>query len=83
VRACFVDSEKIMEHSNSYSDGEFVKECLVAAVDILYPNNSNNVNAIRLSRRTMTRGIDKLADDLEQGLRNRTSKFGAFSLATD
>ena len=37
IRASYIVSEKIAKHSKSYSDGEFVKECLQAVVDILCP----------------------------------------------
>jgi hypothetical protein len=57
VQASFVVTEKIVKHTKSYSDGEFLQECSVAAADILHPNNYNNVYTINL---------DKLAADLEQ-----------------
>jgi hypothetical protein len=47
-----------------YSNDKFVKECLVAVIDILCPNNSNDMHAISLSHHTVTRHIDKLAADL-------------------
>jgi hypothetical protein len=63
VRASFVATEEIVKHSKSYSEGEFMKSCLVAAVDILYPNNSNDMYTICLSRLTVTRRIAELAVD--------------------
>jgi hypothetical protein len=69
----FVVSEKIAEHSKFYSDGEFVKECWVDGIDILCPNNSNDMHTVSLPRRTVTRRIDETAADLEVSLRHRTS----------
>jgi hypothetical protein len=66
VRESLVVSEKIAKHSKSLSDGESVKECLVAVVDILCSNNSNDTHIVSLSRRTVTRRIDELYADLEQ-----------------
>jgi hypothetical protein len=58
-----------------------VKEFLVAVVDILFPDNSNDMNTIRLSCRTATKCIDELAADIEQKLRDRASKSEALSFA--
>jgi hypothetical protein len=49
VWANFVVSEIIAKHSKSYTDGEFVKECLVAVVDISYPSNSNDMHTMSCS----------------------------------
>ena len=38
LRASYIVSEKIAKNLKSYSDGEFVKECLQAVVDILCPD---------------------------------------------
>ena len=43
VRASFLVSEKIAKHSKPYSDGEFVKECLSAVVNMLCPEKEWNV----------------------------------------
>jgi hypothetical protein len=81
VWGSFVVSEKIAKHSKSYSHGEFVRQCFVAVVDILCPNNSNGMHAISLSRRTVTRRVSELAADVDQNLRDRASKFEEFSSA--
>jgi hypothetical protein len=81
VLASFFVSEKIVKHPKSFSDAEFVKECFATVVDILCPNNSNNMHTINLSCCSVTRHINELAANLEQSLRDRASKFEAYSLA--
>jgi hypothetical protein len=84
VRASFVANEKIVKHSKSCSDGEFVKECLVAVVNISCPNNFNNMHTISISRRAVTKRIDEIVANLEQSLRDRQNfKLQEFFLATD
>ena len=83
IRASYIVSEKIAKHSKNYSDGEIVKECLQAAVDILCPCRKKEIDNISLSRRTVTRRIDELATNIEMGLKELASKFKYFSLAID
>ena len=75
IRASYIVSEKIAKHSKNYSDGEFVKECLQAVVDILCPGRKKEIDNISLSRRTVTRRIDELATNIETGLKELASKF--------
>ena len=83
IRASYIVSEKIAKHSKNYSDGEFVKECLLAVVDILCPSRKKEIDNISLSRRTVTRRIDELATNIEIGLKELASKFKYISLAID
>lgn len=83
IRASYIVSEKIATHSKNYSDGEFVKECLQAVVDILCPGRKKEIDNISLSRRTVTRRIDELATNVEIWLTELASKFKYFSLAID
>jgi hypothetical protein len=69
VQASFVVSEKTAKLSKSYSDGEFVKECLKTVVDILCPNNSNDMHTISLSCPTVIRHIDEPAAAIEQSFK--------------
>ena len=69
VRASYIVSEKIAKHSKNYSDGEFVKECLQAVVDILCPGIKKEIDTNSMSRRTVTRQIDELATNIEIGLK--------------
>ena len=83
LRASYIVSEKIAEHSKNYSDGEFVKNCLIVAAECLCPEKKKDFDNISLSRRTITRHIEELATNIESTLKELTSKFVYYSLAID
>ena len=70
-------------HMKPFSDGEFVKDCLMAVVDVLIPEKRSLFSNISLSRRTVTRRIEELAEDLKISLRTLACKFELYSLAVD
>jgi hypothetical protein len=41
--ASFVISHKICKISKSFSEGEFLKDCLISVVDILCPENKKKL----------------------------------------
>ena len=63
-----------------FSDGEFVKDCLMEVVDVLIPEK-RSLFSNSLSRRTVTRRIEELAEDLKISLRTLAGKFELYSLA--
>ena len=83
LRASYIVSEKIAKHSKNYSDGEFVKDCLIVVAECLCPEKKNDFDNICLSRRTITRHIEELATNIESTLKELASKFVYYSLAID
>ena len=65
LRASYIVSEKIAKHSKNYSDGEFVKDCLIVVAECLCPEKRKDFDNISLSRRTITRHIEELATNIE------------------
>jgi hypothetical protein len=62
----------------SYSEGEFVKDCMVEDVEvckILCCDKTSKFEQISLSRRTVARRIDSIADDLKLNLTDVTNVF--------
>jgi len=57
TKTSFVISHKIAENSKPFSDGEFIKECLVDSASLLCPEKKEAFEQVPLSRRTMTRRI--------------------------
>lgn len=66
-----------------FSDGEYVKECLDAAVKIICPDKQSAMNSVSLSRPTVTRRIEVLAEDVKLSLVELAREFESFSLAID
>ena len=83
LRASYIVSEKIAKHSKNYSDGEFVKDCLIVVAGCLCPEKRKDFDNISLSRRTITRHIEELATNIESTLKELASKFVYYSLAID
>lgn len=83
VRTSFVISHKIARKSKAFSDGEFIKECLLDSVALICPEKKAAFENVSLSRRTVTRRVEAIAGNLELQLKNRAADFDCFSLALD
>ncbi|XP_067949664.1 general transcription factor II-I repeat domain-containing protein 2-like [Watersipora subatra] len=66
-----------------YLDGEMVKEAILAAVENICPDKVSQFQSISLSRRTVTRRIEHISDDLHAQLMKELTKASYFSLALD
>ena len=78
-RACLL----IAQHNKPFSDGEFVKECMLDAVDITCPEVRTKIEAISLSRRTIVHRIGGIAQNLSEQLFEAGKSFEWYSLALD
>ena len=76
--ASFAVSELI-----GFSDGEFVKECLLTVIDIVCPEKRDLFSKISLSARSVTRRIVDLSSDIRTTLRNRAQHFEFYAIALD
>ena len=68
TKASFILSYKLVKHNKPFSDAEFVKECMLDAVDITCPEVRTKIEAISLSRRTIVRRIGGIAQNLSEQL---------------
>ena len=83
VRASYVVSDLIAKKLKPHSDGEFVKECLVATAELLAPDKVKLFQSVSLSRRTVSDRITDMAVNIEKTLKDTTQNFEFFSLACD
>ena len=67
----------------AFSEGEIVKECLIIYTDIVFPEKSDEVHKICLSRRTVTRRITDLAADVRNQCVIKCKEYEYFSVAVD
>ena len=74
---------KLAKHNKPFSDAEFVKECVLDAVDITCPEVRTKIEAISLSRRTIVRRIGGIAQNLSEQLFEARKSFEWYSLALD
>ncbi|XP_077968860.1 general transcription factor II-I repeat domain-containing protein 2A-like [Styela clava] len=83
VMASFVIAHKIAQNSKPFSEGEFVKECLVETAAIVCPDKTDAFKQVPLSRRTVTRRVECIAGDLRDQLLHYVKQFDFFTLALD
>uniref|UniRef100_A0A8C3IDC5 Uncharacterized protein n=1 Tax=Chrysemys picta bellii TaxID=8478 RepID=A0A8C3IDC5_CHRPI len=83
VRASFVISEMIAKSSRPFTEGFFVKECLMKANEILCPDRKKVFEGISLSANTVACRITDLADNVQKQLIQMGKGFEAFSIVLD
>ena len=83
VRASYIISKILAKHMKPFSDGEIVKECLEAVSGIYFPDKKQILPEICLSRRTITRRVEEMAEDIENSLKIKISELQFISLALD
>ncbi|XP_035985865.1 general transcription factor II-I repeat domain-containing protein 2-like [Fundulus heteroclitus] len=83
VKTSFVISHKIARKSKPFSDGEFIKECLLDSSAIICPDKTGAFESVPLSRRTVTRRVEDIAKNLEGQLKEMAKGVDFFSLALD
>ena len=83
VRASFEVSRLTASRLKSFTYDAFVKDCLLAAVDVVCPEKKSLFEAVSLSTRTVTRRVEDLAADVKATLRDRAEAFEFYSLALD
>ena len=82
TRASFAVSELIGKRMKPFTDGEFVKDCLLTVVDIVCPEKRDLFADISFSARTVTRRIEGLASDIKLSLQKRAKQSELFSICT-
>lgn len=83
VKVSYIISEKIARKSKPFTDGDFIKECMEAAVEVLCPSQKQLFSKISLSGVTVARRVEELAGDIERSLKERVSQFVYYSVALD
>ena len=82
-RASYEVSRILACRMKPFSDGDFIKECLVAVVDSVCPEQRSVFESMSLSSRTVRRRIEEMSDNVHDSLKTRISTLVAFSLALD
>ena len=76
-------SEVIAKKLKPHIEGEFVKECIVAAAKLIAPGKVAVFEKISLSRRTVSSRIQEMEDNIEKTLKDKAQDFKFFALALD
>lgn len=83
VRASYKVAHLLATHGKPFTDGDFVKECMLAVAEEVCPDKKDVFNAVSLSAPTMTRRIENLGDNVYDQLNEKASEFEFFALAMD
>lgn len=83
TRASYEVSRILARRMKPFADGDFIKECLLAVVDSVCPEQRSAFENVSLSSRTVRRRIEDMSDNVHDSLKTRSSNFVAFSLALD
>lgn len=70
---------KLAKTSKPFSEGEFLKDCMVETAGILYPESKNKFEKVSLSRRTVTRRVELIDEDLASKLKEKVESFKLYS----
>lgn len=83
TRASFQISRQIARSGRPFTDGDFIKECLMVASEEMCPDKKLVFQNLSLSRMTVQRRVHDIADDLSKQLEKSCSHFVYYSLALD
>ncbi|VDM05503.1 unnamed protein product [Schistocephalus solidus] len=68
---------------HTFTDADFVMDCILAAVDFICPEQHDVFKAIPLSARTVTQRLEDLASDVQSSMLTKFKNLDIFSIALD
>lgn len=81
VLASFRVAHLIASSGKPFTDGEFVKKCLIAVTEEVCPDKKDVFNTVSLSASTITRGIEEIGGNVYAQLQQKTKEFVFFSIS--
>ncbi|KAG0712678.1 General transcription factor II-I repeat domain-containing protein 2A [Chionoecetes opilio] len=83
TRASYEVSRLLARRMKPFTNGDFIKECIMVVIDSLCPEKRSAFESVSLSPRTVCRRIEEMSDSVNDSLKTCCSNFDAFSLALD
>ena len=83
VKASFIVAAEIAKSSRPFTEGEFVKNCIIKVCDAVCPEKRQACLNVSLSRNTVADCVRHLAANLQQQIVGKGKAFIAYSLAVD
>lgn len=81
--ASYKAAEFIARHGKPFSDGDFIKQCLAAVAETMYPEKIQEFSNVSMSRNTVVRQIEDLSANLEHQVSHKACNFDFYSIACD
>ena len=83
LKSSFIIALEIAKRSKPFTDGYFIKDCMLKVADISFPCQKSIIQNISLSRNTVASRINYLSQNLVLQLKEKIKEFTNFSLAVD
>ena len=83
IQTSYAMSDLIAKKLKPHIEGEFVKECIVKAAELLAPDKLQLFQSVSLSLITVSDRITDLAQDIHKTLKDSARDFQFFSVACD
>jgi phosphopantetheinyl transferase (holo-ACP synthase) len=83
LQTSFIISQIVAKKSIPFMDGEYAKECIMKAAEILCPEKQQLFKNISLSANTVAERVNDLAGDIQCQLKENSKYFVAYSIAID
>ncbi|XP_066980426.1 general transcription factor II-I repeat domain-containing protein 2-like [Macrobrachium rosenbergii] len=83
VKASYLIANELVQASKPFSDGEFVKTCMLKAAEVVCPEKRPAFANISLSRNTVADRVEDLSGDLGGQMNDKIKSFIAISVAVD
>jgi len=81
--ASYMVALQIAKKGRPFTDGDYVKECMVETAEVLCPSASKSFEAVLLSARTIQRRVNDIGSAMKEQLQNIISCSVQCSLALD
>jgi len=75
VKVSYMLSELISKHSKPFTEGDFIKTCLITTAEIICPGNLKAFQNISLTRNTVAERITELACNLSNQIKIKILVF--------
>ena len=83
MKVSYIIAHEIVQASKPFSDGEFVKTCMLKAAEVVFPEKRSAFANISLSKNTVADRVTELSGDLGSQMNDKIKLFIAFSVAID
>ncbi|UYV64743.1 EPM2AIP1 [Cordylochernes scorpioides] len=83
TRASFRVALEIAKRGKPFTDGEMIKECIIAVVEEMCPEKVNLLKTVSMSANTVARRVENIAENISSQLLDKNGHVEWFSLALD
>ncbi|UYV62467.1 EPM2AIP1 [Cordylochernes scorpioides] len=83
TRASFRVALEIPKRGKPFTDGEMIKECIIAVVEEMCPEKVNLLKTVSMSANTVARRVENIAENISSQLFDKNGHVEWFSLALD